>query len=152
MMTPCAELTERSWGCSVSEVSLRASASLRETRFSKDATRPAARTCAGPRRSISAPERTRTSTSLRSLDPESSASTNSATGAWGAKYNESADFAVAPPRASAVHHREVRAPGAHRLAVLLRHHPRRLRDVPQVVRHPGGEELPQRHRPELGVL
>lgn len=53
---------------------------------------------------------------------------------------------------SAVHHGEVGAPGADRLAVLLRHDARRLRDVPQVVCDPGGQQLTQRDRSELRML
>jgi hypothetical protein len=36
--------------------------------------------------------------------------------------------------------------------MLFRHHPADLVQVRQVVRHPGGQELPERHRPELGML
>src|SRR5213082_3439796 len=53
---------------------------------------------------------------------------------------------------SAVHHREVFAPGAHRLAVLLRHHTGRLCDVTQVVGNPGGQQLAQRDRAKRGML
>src|SRR3954464_13078987 len=49
---------------------------------------------------------------------------------------------------SSIHHRKIRPPRPDGLAVLLRHHARRLRDVAEIVRHPGGEQLPQRHRSE----
>ena len=44
-----------------------------------------------------------------------------------------------------VHDREIRAPGSDRFAVLFGHHARRLRNVTEVVGHPGRQQLTERH-------
>jgi hypothetical protein len=59
---------------------------------------------------------------------------------------------VRDDRTSAIEHREVRSPRAHRVAISLGHHTRRLRDVTEVVRHPGGEQLTQGDGAEVRVL
>ena len=50
-----------------------------------------------------------------------------------------------------VQHRQVFSPWTHRLGVLAAHHTGDLRDVTEVVRHPGGKQLPEGYRTELGV-
>jgi hypothetical protein len=49
-------------------------------------------------------------------------------------------------------HGQIRHPRADFLAVLPGQHARRLRHVPQVVHHPGGQQLTERDRPQRGVL
>lgn len=51
-----------------------------------------------------------------------------------------------------VEHGQVSPPRPHRLAILLGHHARGLRDVAKVVRDPRGQQLPKRDGAELRVL
>src|SRR5688572_15266758 len=53
---------------------------------------------------------------------------------------------------SAIEHGEVRTPGADVVAVAFGEYARGLRDVAEVVGHPGGEQLPQGDGTERGVL
>src|SRR5258708_3252746 len=53
---------------------------------------------------------------------------------------------------SAIHHREIRPPWTDRVAILLGHDARRLRDVAEVVRHPRGQQLAERDRSKLWML
>ena len=53
---------------------------------------------------------------------------------------------------SSIHHGKICAPRAYRLAILLRHHARRLRNVPEVVRDPRRQQLAKRDRSELRML
>ena len=53
---------------------------------------------------------------------------------------------------SAIHDRQIRAPWTDRLAILLRHHARGLRDVAEIVADPRREQLTKRHRSEFGML
>src|SRR4051812_40163603 len=53
---------------------------------------------------------------------------------------------------SAIHYRQICPPGPHGLAILLRHHARRLSDGPQVVRDPRRQQLTERHGSELGMF
>src|SRR5438445_3302640 len=53
---------------------------------------------------------------------------------------------------STVHDGEIRAPRPDRIAVLFRHHASDLRHMPEVVRDPRGQQLPQRYRAEFRVL
>jgi hypothetical protein len=55
-------------------------------------------------------------------------------------------------RTSGLHHPQIPPPRPHRFLILFRHHPADLVLVREVVRHPSGQQLPERHRPELGVL
>src|SRR5260370_6162416 len=48
-------------------------------------------------------------------------------------------------------HRQERYPRPDFLAVLLRHHPRYLSQMPEVVHDPGGEQLPQGHAAQTRV-
>src|SRR5213593_3458630 len=57
------------------------------------------------------------------------------------------------PRFPAVRQdRQERNPRPHLASVLFRHHARDLGEVPQVVRHPGRQQLTQRDRAQRGVL
>ena len=47
---------------------------------------------------------------------------------------------------------QVGQPRAHGCAVLLRHHPHYLRDVPQVVHNPCGQQLRERNLTEARML
>src|SRR4051812_7596536 len=53
---------------------------------------------------------------------------------------------------SAVHDWQVRSPRSHGLAIALGHHARRLGDVAEVVRDPGGEQLAQSDGTQRGML
>src|SRR5687768_4051047 len=56
------------------------------------------------------------------------------------------------PRGSAIQYGEEGTPRTDRVPILLRHHPRDLREVAEVVRDPCREQLPERHRAECGML
>src|SRR5688500_7766261 len=70
-----------------------------------------------------------------------------------ATVSAAADLIILGPRRLVVgQDRKKRNPGPNFLTVLLRHHPRDLGNVTEVVHHPGGQQLTQRHRPQHGVL
>src|SRR5918994_5830878 len=51
----------------------------------------------------------------------------------------------------AVQHRQVFSPWTHGLGILATHHAGNLRDMAEVVRHPGGKQLSKGYRAELGM-
>jgi hypothetical protein len=55
-------------------------------------------------------------------------------------------------RHSPLHRPEILLPRPHRFLILFCHHPADLAQVREVVRYPRGQQLAERHRPELGML
>src|SRR4029077_11226558 len=63
----------------------------------------------------------------------------------------SPDGTAPPLGASQCENRQVRAPWTDRISVLPSHHANDLADVPQIVRHPGGQMLAHGDDAELGM-